>query len=603
MRAEIRNHLERFAFLYFIILPEKEELVVKLRTFCAVLIGLACAAGAKGQCPCEGDVNTDGVVNVIDVLRVYECAIGAVPPSDPQCDLADVDCDGIVDTCDMSRVYCFFVGHTDCCGHHTVCGACCSDSGNFQECEFVSEEMCTGLMMVGTYHGDGSECDPMPCECFTNADCIDEDPCTEDLCGPLNTCEHIPMGDGTPCNDGLFCNGEEVCQYGACMSGTPPTCDDDDACTIDSCNEVEDVCVHTPVDCDHDGVCDAPCETAANCPDDCGCTATRDLSEPSLSYCPSVSKTVHITLQVPPGTQAVGVEDVPPNDWTQIENISDGGTYDAENHKVKWGPLFSPFPDELTYDVIAPASAAGVQCFAGTVSVDGANEPVCGDTCIEELCCASLPADDEAPVCEGCADCTCAACGDGRVEMCEMIGYACAWKKGCNDDLSGMTRAAYLWVSGECYCWDEIEQNWFPVSCATWDSPCCSEGPSPKPAKTERVRGITELSPHASVRMISATRESRGPARQTQVSIAVRAPLGTSVMALEYAILKGWKVTAISDGGTWDVQSRKVKWGPFFDDLPRTVSFVVRGPAEATRLTESFGTVSFDGINHPIARE
>jgi hypothetical protein len=38
-----------------------------------------------------------------------------------------------------------------------------------------------------------------------------------------------------------------------------------------------------------------------------------------------------------------------------------------------------------------------------------------------------------------CTTCTTGACADGQVSMCELVGYACAWMRGCNDDLAGMT--------------------------------------------------------------------------------------------------------------------------------------------------------------------
>ena len=44
------------------------------------------------------------------------------------------------------------------------------------------------------------------------------------------------------CDDGLFCNGAETCNAGTCQAGSDP-CFDGDECTIDSCNEVGDVCL------------------------------------------------------------------------------------------------------------------------------------------------------------------------------------------------------------------------------------------------------------------------------------------------------------------------------------------------------------------------
>lgn len=95
--------------------------------------------------------------------------------------------------------------------------------------------------------------------CTHNIECDDGLPCTRDLCdfpatGPVGsgTCVHTPVPDGQPggilgcpadmgmlcggCDDGLFCNGPETCQDGACSAGTPP-------CTgAQVCSESFDLC-------------------------------------------------------------------------------------------------------------------------------------------------------------------------------------------------------------------------------------------------------------------------------------------------------------------------------------------------------------------------
>ncbi len=98
--------------------------------------------------------------------------------------------------------------------------------------------------------------------------------------------------------------------------------------------------------------------------------------------------------------------------------------------------------------------------------------------------------------------------------------------------------------------------------------------------------------------------------------ITIYAPEGTSAMALECQVPKGWHVTAISDDGMWDELHRKVKWGPFVDSLSRTVSFKARRllvavePSLKERRLRGAkrgpvlaGTVSFDGVNRPIKIE
>ena len=102
-----------------------------------------------------------------------------------------------------------------------------------------------------------------------------DDPCTADT------------GNGTPpivdmgayeyqatcsvsadCDDGVFCNGAEVCVAWQCQAGVPPDCDDDVACTSDSCDPGLDACLHVPDDaaCDDANAC-----TVDTCDTDVGC--------------------------------------------------------------------------------------------------------------------------------------------------------------------------------------------------------------------------------------------------------------------------------------------------------------------------------------------
>ena len=48
------------------------------------------------------------------------------------------------------------------------------------------------------------------------------------------------------CDDGLFCNGAEICQTGFCAPG-PPACADANPCTTDLCTETTDTCSFPPV--------------------------------------------------------------------------------------------------------------------------------------------------------------------------------------------------------------------------------------------------------------------------------------------------------------------------------------------------------------------
>jgi hypothetical protein len=414
---------------------------------------------------------------------------------------------------------------------------------------------------------------------------------------------------GLPCPDGFFCKlavGECCCDFmgfcapspGACPAVWIPVCGCDGRTYGNECEA------------DRAGVSIAH-------PGECGpelCAASRILSDPQLSYCPGVPKKIRIALTPPNSAQALGVEDSPPPGWIVTNNISNGGAYDPINKKVKWGPLFPPFPPELFYEVIPTAtSAIPSACFGGAISVDGDSHPICGDQCIAPSCCPLMEADTPQAMCNACPVGDCGSCGtgsceDGQVTLCEVIGYACSWMRGCNDDLSGMTRAAFVWRSGECYCWDDGQHAWLPTPCPGPDSGCCPSNTSGS------IGGSAAVDVSVSVIEVPSTLTAiRDKAVHAwNVPITIEAPSGTAVAALEVQVPAGWVVTTISDDGAWDAAHRKIKWGPFFDDLSRTVMFqirpaldleggktwVLRGGPRSIGLS---GTVSFDGVNYPIA--
>lgn len=342
-----------------------------------------------------------------------------------------------------------------------------------------------------------------------------------------------------------------------------------------------------------DGLCD-PDETCDTCPQDCECDchARRDLSEPQASYCPDERKNVIILITPSPGTSAIGLEDAPPLDWV-VGNISHGGVWDKVRGKVKWGPFFEPFPAEVRYEVIPAPDDSGTECFAGTISLDGIDETICGDQCADAECCPYMSADQPRDACLGCSDCSaCGICEDRRIVLCETSGYSCAWRRGCNDDLSGMTRAAFIWRTDECYCWRGDDLFWFGTDCPAPDSGCC----------------LTETAgSHSDGRGNGAKRdlpEAYQADVDSLVTISIVPPVGTVALALAEAVPQGWTVTDPSHDGSWIPEKRSVRWGPFFDEpFPSEITYWIRPPLAETGEHCLAGAVSFDGFNEAIKGE
>ena len=123
-------------------------------------------------------------------------------------------------------------------------------------------------------------------------DCNDSEPAINpgalEVCdGQDNTCDGVVDGEpgvSESCQNGLFCDGEEFCEAGSCQAGTPVACSDGVGCTIDTCNEETDACGSTPSDancddgewCNGGETCDVTndCQdgTPIDCDDDVACT-------------------------------------------------------------------------------------------------------------------------------------------------------------------------------------------------------------------------------------------------------------------------------------------------------------------------------------------
>ncbi len=99
----------------------------------------------------------------------------------------------------------------------------------------------------GAWCTEGETCTGGLCGGGAGRDCSDGDACTADGCNEVaDACMNNPVADGTACDDNDACNVGETCTGGACGGGAPPVCDDGNDCTQDSCSDPIG-CVNDPV--------------------------------------------------------------------------------------------------------------------------------------------------------------------------------------------------------------------------------------------------------------------------------------------------------------------------------------------------------------------
>ncbi len=161
-------------------------------------------------------------------------------------------------------------------------GVCQAPKCNLQtgQC-FVAEED------DGTVCDDGDPCTSTEGVCKAGKceasaiDCDDGNPCTTDTCDAASGCKHSGGGDGATCDDGNACTEKDACNAEGACAGTLIACDDNNPCTVDSCDP-QNGCVGLAADggCDDGDACtenDACAEgkcaaTAVTCDDGNPCT-------------------------------------------------------------------------------------------------------------------------------------------------------------------------------------------------------------------------------------------------------------------------------------------------------------------------------------------
>ncbi|MBW1808752.1 MAG: VCBS repeat-containing protein [Deltaproteobacteria bacterium] len=180
----------------------------------------------------SAEVKSTGQV-MVEVLLAWLCK-----PVDEICDNdIDDDCDGQTDEdcnyceadsdCQDDNPCTFNLCISEECHYPNIpAGTSCSDADLCTVDDACDSGQCTGT--------------PRDCSGFNGQ-------CTLGSCDSVTgECQAADRDDGTPCDDGNLCTNADACLAGVC-TGPSKDCDDDDACTEDSCNEVDGSCVNTRV--------------------------------------------------------------------------------------------------------------------------------------------------------------------------------------------------------------------------------------------------------------------------------------------------------------------------------------------------------------------
>jgi hypothetical protein len=126
----------------------------------------------------------------------------------------------------------------DCGGLTAPCRAGACDEAGRACIEVLSEDGAS--CEDGLYCNGAESCQAGACQPGQPVDCGSLDnACQRGVCDEQGrACGQVAREDGTPCEDGVHCNGAESCQAGACAPGAPVSCTHlDGPCTQGVCRE------------------------------------------------------------------------------------------------------------------------------------------------------------------------------------------------------------------------------------------------------------------------------------------------------------------------------------------------------------------------------
>jgi hypothetical protein len=390
-----------------------------------------CVAGAPVDCD-DGNVCTEDGCN--EATGCSHVNLAETPCDDDNaCTTLDLCVDGgckgtAPPDCDDDNLCTTDSCHPDSGCVHETNNVPCDDGNACTKSDLCSQGVCAGTDALS---------------------CNDSNPCTDDSCDPLNGC--IYALNEASCTDHNACTDNDLCSGGICLPGAPILCDDQLACTIDSCLPASG-CQFTPMNeaCD-DGVgcTDDTCDPEAGCLHDAQNSACEDDIACTLDTCHEAEDCQHLPQHGACDDQVACTSDsCDPNT---------GCLHDAQN-------ALCEDDNQCTQDLCTEVGCVFI-ALNGDLCDDN-NADTVDDTCSNSLC-AGLPDPDHDGVANSGHDLACTGgnlfgCNDncpddanpdqgdwdndGEGDVCDCSQGACTvFEEDVSDNLVNSDLFGYVW--------------------------------------------------------------------------------------------------------------------------------------------------------------
>ena len=288
-----RSSGAHLSFWYHMFGVDIDSLGVEVSGDCTTWTSVWTLAGDQGDAWFEGDVSLDAYVGSKIKVRFVATRgageLGDIAIDDIGVDVVGIACSQDAD-CDDGQ---FCNGMETCVAEICVAGIpldCddgveCTDDACNEGADLCINESNDTHCDDGLFCNGAETCDPeLDCQAGIEVNCDDGVECTEDSCDEdADACVNAP--NDASCSDGIFCTGIEICDPVIDCRRGPEACDDRVDCTDDSCDEEAQSCTNVTNDakcsnglfCDGEEICDpvldcrgreSPCDDGVGCTDD-----------------------------------------------------------------------------------------------------------------------------------------------------------------------------------------------------------------------------------------------------------------------------------------------------------------------------------------------
>ena len=325
------------------------------------------------------------------------------------------------------------------------------------------------------------------------------------------------------------------------------------------------------------------------------------VRELPVGFVPGEPLTLTDRVTLSPLVGVYAVEEVVPVGWT-VAAASHNGSFDVVQHKLRWGPFYDQTGRVLSAQLVPPADGAEPASFAGLASFDGQNVPVRGVDPLPRLrpsVTRQLPA-----------------------RFFPGLPLVVTWQVTRTSDVQAIAledRVPVGWTvsaisDGGGFDAATHKVKWVLVGAtATQFTLTATMLPPEGVLGTVQFTGVAAFD--AWISAVQGPDESAGslgdasrhlpehyvPGVSFTLTNEVQVAANAGFYALEDSVPTGWIVGAISHGGVFDANLRKVKWGPFPDGTARQLTVELTPPASARGTVEFAGTVSLANDSRVIA--